>query len=467
MHEEPHLFFAQAPDLVSSDNSHYVLVASTEGAKNNSHLWFLDSGCSNHMTGSKGIFTSLDEAFKLEVNLGDKKKLNVEGKGTVRISMKDDRYKLLDDVYYAPRLLYNLLSVGQLMKKGYSLVFEDGKCTIRNKATGTNLMAIKVSNNNMFLLDASQDSGGEEADQGIKTANKASQLWHLRYGHLNYQGLKHLAEKNMVRGLLSISMADTCEGCILGKHRKRPFNSSSWRATSKLGLVPHTPEHNGVVERKNITVMGLTRSMLKQKELPNHFWAEGVATAVYLLNRAPTKAVPNKTPLEGWEGLKPTVHHLKVFGCIAYSLIHPHNRQKLDHRSEKCLFVGYSQESCGYRLYNPSSKKFTVQKHVIFDEEGVWKWNSEGTKEPILNPTRFSDPFPFTHLDPDNSQTTTTGTTLATSPTQIILNTSTLTPLPTLPRPLQNPNQHNPSTSTPQPNEGIIGPAKRISKPPT
>ncbi|KAD3068312.1 hypothetical protein E3N88_36192 [Mikania micrantha] len=270
-----------------------------------------------------------------------------------------------------------------------------------------------------------------------------------------------------------VEKESSCPIKVLRTNRGGEFCSQEFNQFCEgLGIrreltIPHTPEHNGVVERKNRTVMGLTRSMLKQKELPNHFWAEGVATAVYLLNRAPTKAVPNKTPLEGWEGLKPTVHHLKVFGCIAYSLTHPHNRLKLDHRSEKCLFVGYSQESCGYRLYNPSSKKFTVQKHVIFDEEGVWKWKSEGTKEPILNPTHFSDPFP--HLDPDldNSQTTTTGTTPTTSPTQILSNTSTLTPLPNLPRPPQNPNQHNPSTSTPQPNESLTGPAKRISRPPT
>ncbi|XP_076904268.1 uncharacterized protein LOC143559643 [Bidens hawaiensis] len=112
------------------------------------------SGCSNHMTGSKESFTSLDEKFKLEVQLGNKKKLNVEGTGTVRINTGSDTHKLLSDVYYVPSLEYNLLSVGQLMKKGYSLLFEDGKCIIRNN--GVDLMKILVSNNNMFLLDATK-----------------------------------------------------------------------------------------------------------------------------------------------------------------------------------------------------------------------------------------------------------------------------------------------------------------------
>ena len=59
---------------------------------------------------------------------------------------------------------------------------------------------------------------------------------------------------------------------------------------------PYTPQQNGVAERKNRTVVEMARSMLKAKELPDQFWGEAVATAVYLLNISPTKAVQNKTP---------------------------------------------------------------------------------------------------------------------------------------------------------------------------
>ena len=70
----------------------------------------------------------------------------------------------------------------------------------------------------------------------------------------------------------------------------------------------------------------MARSMLKEKDLPNNFWAEAVATAVYLLNLSPTKAVQNFTPLEAWSGTKPTVSHLRLFGRVAYSLIHAQSR---------------------------------------------------------------------------------------------------------------------------------------------
>nr|GEU73882.1 cysteine-rich RLK (receptor-like protein kinase) 8 [Tanacetum cinerariifolium] len=68
----------------------------------------------------------------------------------------------------------------------------------------------------------------------------------------------------------------------------------------------YTPEQNGVAERKNRTVVEMARSMLKQKGMPDSFWAEGVATVVYILNLSPTKVVWNETPYEAWFGNKPS-----------------------------------------------------------------------------------------------------------------------------------------------------------------
>lgn len=93
--------------------------------------------------------------------------------------------------------------------------------------------------------------------------------------------------------------------------------------------------------------------MLSEKRLPNDFWAEAVATSVFLLNISLTKAMRNMTPYEAWWNRKPNVSRLKVFGSIAYSLIDSSDRSKLDKKSEKCIFVGYNDERKGYRLYNP------------------------------------------------------------------------------------------------------------------
>eukprot|EP01018_Ginkgo_biloba_P015504 Gb_33414 [translate_table: standard] len=67
----------------------------------------------------------------------------------------------------------------------------------------------------------------------------------------------------------------------------------------------YTPQQNGVVERKNHTIMEMARNMLKSKNLPNDYWAE----AVYILNRSPTKSTKNITPKEAWSCHKPSVAH--------------------------------------------------------------------------------------------------------------------------------------------------------------
>eukprot|EP01018_Ginkgo_biloba_P020396 Gb_28242 [translate_table: standard] len=87
----------------------------------------------------------------------------------------------------------------------------------------------------------------------------------------------------------------------------------------------YTPQQNGVAERKNRTIMEMAQSMLKSKNLPNDYWAEAVATTVYILNRSPTKSVKNITPKEAWSGHKPSVTHFRVFGCVAY--VHIGNRR--------------------------------------------------------------------------------------------------------------------------------------------
>lgn len=93
--------------------------------------------------------------------------------------------------------------------------------------------------------------------------------------------------------------------------------------------------------------------MLLDAKLPHSFWAEAVATAVYLRNCCPTKAVKGMTPYEAWHGEKPKVKHLRVFGCDAYAHIPKNEQGKFDSKARKCILLGYGQVTKGYRLYDP------------------------------------------------------------------------------------------------------------------
>lgn len=78
------------------------------------------------------------------------------------------------------------------------------------------------------------------------------------------------------------------------------------------------------------------------------------------------------TPQEAWTGFKPTVGHLRTFGCVAYSHIPEQKRNKLDEKSEKTIFIGYSDRSKAYKLYNPITKKTIVSRDVVFEEGKGW-----------------------------------------------------------------------------------------------
>ena len=93
-----------------------------------------------------------------------------------------------------------------------------------------------------------------------------------------------------------------------------------------------------------------------------------------MINRSPTRSVPNTTPIEAWSGFKPNVQHLKVFGSIAYAHVPKAARSKLDDRAVKTIFIGY--KNGGYKLYNPMTKKVILSRDVTFAEHEAWKWNT-------------------------------------------------------------------------------------------
>jgi hypothetical protein len=131
--------------------------------------------------------------------------------------------------------------------------------------------------------------------------------------------------------------------------------------------------------------MEAARAMLLEKGLPKRFWAEAVSTAVYLLNRCPTKAVQNKTPIEAWSRRKPSAKHLKVFGCICYSHIPKEKRGKLDEKAEKGIFLGYSTQSKGYRVYSLETNKLIISRDVKFDEDAAYNWETQEVERKTVN----------------------------------------------------------------------------------
>lgn len=132
-------------------------------------------------------------------------------------------------------------------------------------------------------------------------------------------------------------------------------------------IAPYTSQHNGIVETKNQSILNMTKSMLKSKDMPNRFWAEATLTTTYIINRCPTKKMVEKTPYEAWTCVKPNVGHLRVFGSMCFRHAPEKLRKKLDDRSQTIMLTCYHSTGA-YRMYSPNDDNLVIIRDVLVDE---------------------------------------------------------------------------------------------------
>lgn len=108
--------------------------------------------------------------------------------------------------------------------------------------------------------------------------------------------------------------------------------------------------------------------------MPAKFWGEAIKTAVYILNRSPTKGVADGTPYQAWFDKIPQVHRFKIFGCLAHAKNTYSHLPKLADRSAKTIMLGYEDGTKAYRLLDPQKNRIMVSRNVVFEEEKKWCW---------------------------------------------------------------------------------------------
>ena len=130
------------------------------------------------------------------------------------------------------------------------------------------------------------------------------------------------------------------------------------------------PQQNRPVKRKNRHLLEVARSLMFFTHVPKQFWGEVVLTTTYLINKIPSEALKFKTlssPLQVYSYTKILSSlNPRLLGCLVFVHIHSHNRGKLDPKSIKCIFLGYSPHQRGYRCYSPITKKVYTSMDVIF-----------------------------------------------------------------------------------------------------
>ncbi|XP_040370262.1 uncharacterized protein LOC112183342 isoform X3 [Rosa chinensis] len=193
------------------------LVALTALADKKGDVWYVDSGCSRHMTGEKSWFVSFSSEFTTgSVTFGDGKKAKVMGKGTVNTPGIPN----LQNVLFVEGLHANLISVSQLTDDYEDVNFNKTRCIVTDN-NGKNIMGGLRSKDNCYHVRANK-SVEVQTCLKAKTSDDVLELWHRRLGHVNFQDLLKLSHKESVRGMpfLSGKPDKMCDGCKVGKQTR-------------------------------------------------------------------------------------------------------------------------------------------------------------------------------------------------------------------------------------------------------
>nr|GEY01966.1 hypothetical protein [Tanacetum cinerariifolium] len=366
-------------------------------------LWYLDSGCSKHMTGDRSQLINFVNKFQGTVKFYNDHVAKIMGYGDYKFGNVT-----ISRVYFVEGPGHNLFSVGQFCDSELEVAFRQHTCFIRN-LEGVDLLT-GSRGNNLYTLSLGDMMASSPICLLSKASKTKSWLWHRRPSHLNFGAINHLARQGLVRGLFKKD--HLCSACAMGKNLCGPMRVKSvngkkyilvivddysrftWvkclrskdeasnfiikflmmiQVRLKVGISHETsvacsPQQNGVVERRNRTLIEAVYTMLIYAQALLFLWAEAVATACYTQNRSIVRLRHDKTPYELLHGKLHDISFLHVFGALCYPTNDSENLGKLQPKADIGIFIGYAPTKKAFRIYNRRTRRIIKTIHVDFDE---------------------------------------------------------------------------------------------------
>ncbi|KAJ9565142.1 hypothetical protein OSB04_001108, partial [Centaurea solstitialis] len=441
------------------------------------HVWYMDSGCSKHMTGRKELLANFKQKYGGNVRFGNKLSAPIMGYGDIL------HHKItINKVAYVEGLSHNLLSIGKFCDKKLEVNFRETRCCVRT-CDGQELIE-STRRSNLYTVNFRKQRPFTEVCLLSKATFNQNVLWHRRLSHLNYATINQLAKTGLVTGLPSLRFTkeQLCSACEMGKIKKSSHKLKVEHNTSKPLQLLHmdlcgpmrvqsingrkyvlvivddfsrytwvnflrskdgasdiiisfirnvqvrlqlpvqvirtdngtefknrkldsfldsvgithtfsaarTPQQNGVVERKNRTLVETARTMLTFSKLPLHFWAEAVASACFTQNRSLITKRFMKTPYELVYNRPPSIKFFRVFGCECYVKNDKDNLDKFSPKGDEGVFIGYAKDSPSYRVYNKKTRCVVESTNVDF-EEGIEEDSTPAPVTPGISGVLASD----------------------------------------------------------------------------
>jgi hypothetical protein len=201
-------------------------------AKQKKHGWYVDNGCSKHMTCDKDKFLTLRKERDGSVSFGNDDSTKIIGKDTIKIGNKNTKAK---NVLLVEHMKQNLLSVSQMCDQGHKITFDSQKCEIRKEGSGKLIVIVARTSSNIYVLS---EIGNEMC---CLEKEDESWLWHRRMAHIHFDNLIKVSRKEVVREMPQITKPTNtlCKHCQQGKQTKTKFKSKEYSTKRPLEIV-HT-----------------------------------------------------------------------------------------------------------------------------------------------------------------------------------------------------------------------------------
>ncbi|GJS86833.1 retrovirus-related pol polyprotein from transposon TNT 1-94 [Tanacetum coccineum] len=372
-------------------------------------IWYLDSGCTRHITGVKSYLHKYVNQPGPKVVLGDDPTCTTEGYGSIKCNGI-----VFIKVAFVNGLKYNLISISQLCDAKYIVQFDEKIGTIFNSNKEVVMIAPRVRD--VYVLEMT--TSAQESCFFAKASENLNWLWHKRLAHLKFKTVNKLAKQNFIIGLpsLAYSKDKPCSSCEKGKHHRASFKTKQTSSIKKyLHLLhmdlfrpitprsinhekytlvifedysrnnilvnfcdekgisqnfssPYTPEQNGVAERKNRTLIEAARTMLSGYVFSKQYWTEAAATACYTQNRSTIVKRHLKTPYEIFCKRIPNISFLYVFKCPVYIHNHKDHLGKFNEKADDGYLLRYSLVSKAFRVFNTRRQQVEETYHITFNE---------------------------------------------------------------------------------------------------